>query len=378
MLFNILQDDGRSVEGWVVPNHPDRTPRIRVGTGDENAASIVLDASRFRDDVRKSGIHETGLCGFLVDESNAGKLAAMPDLRIHELETGVLIYRRPALAANYIKGRHFRLETSLIARTKLDAVLQPHFHMNYAAIERLDADTIRAVLGIPYTYSLSASGRVPLPLLDDMLSLKKFKTSVLIGDPFREVLARVLVIQKGEDETRRLDSFAPAKVIERIQSAIRGIPHRNLIALDEALQSLDPEAMHFLADPLTRLLTSNEPGKALHRDAANEAMLRLSRVDAIGLETDPGEYFEVMGAIFAHSIRPNAAMGKGPDPELSEQLRPLASFRRLCRFDGPIYDALLDSVSRLPEHEDGEDAPPPLLTFGADRNQAPARNRSTR
>ena len=90
----------------------------------------------------------------------------------------------------------------------------------------------------------------------------------------------------------------------------------------------------------------------------------------IGLDSDPGEYFELVGAVFSSAIKLNAAVGKGPEPALSEQLRALPSFRRLARFDGPLYDMLVETLAALPEAEEASDTPPPLLTFSSGRQGA--------
>ena len=63
------------------------------------------------------------------------------------------------------------------------------------------------MLAIPYTLSLNASGRVPMHTIDDVLRQRGFKTSVLIGDPFREIFARILLIQKGDLPLNKLQLF---------------------------------------------------------------------------------------------------------------------------------------------------------------------------
>ncbi len=367
MLFNVEYDNGRSIGGWLVPDRPDAVPRVRVFFEEGQSASVVVTATVPRDDIKRYGIHATGQCGFVIDETTIANIETAHGLCVADFDTGLIIYRRAPSSASFIEGRHFRLETSLISRNRVDAALQPYFHMNYAGLEQYSAQTAGALLGISYTLSLNASGRIPLPAIDNILRQHKFKVSALIGDPFCEILARVLIIQKGGNEQRRLEGLAPDKVLMRIHSALQDVPGRDLQALDRAIQSLDPEAMHYLSDPLTRLLSDCQPGQAPHRQAAQEALLRLSKVDVIGIESDPGEYFELLGAVLGRPIRLNVAMGKGPDPALSEQLRELPAFRRLTRFDGPLYDALLESVASLPDTDDADDVPPPLLTFGSDR-----------
>ncbi len=368
MLFNVEFDDARRIGAWLVPDRPDVVPRIRVFVGEGQAASIIVSANQIREDVKAAGIHDTGICGFLIDDSVVPNIETARGLSIRDFDTGLLLYSRGG-GKQFISGRHFRLETRLLPRNRVDGALQPYFHMNYPGIEQLPAQTARSVLAIPYTLSLNASGRVPMHTIDDVLRQRGFKTSVLIGDPFREIFARILLIQKGDDAARIKD-LAPHNVLERIHAALRQVQGRDLAAVDDALKQLDPEAMNYLSDPLTRQLVEASPGQALPRVAAQEAALRLADFDVIGLDTDPGEYFELVGAVFSSAIKLNAAVGKGPEPALSEQLRALPSFRRLARFDGPLYDMLVETQAALPEAEEASDTPPPLLTFSSGRQGA--------
>lgn len=361
MLFNVEFDDARTIGAWLVPDRPDVVPRVRVFVGEGQAASIVVSANQLREEVRAAGVHESGLCGFLIDESVVPNIETARGLSIRDFETGLLLYKRSG-GRQFITGRHFRLETRLLPRSRVDAALQPYFHMNYSGLEQLPAQTARSVLSIPYTLSLSASGRVPIHAIDDVLGHMGFKTSILVSDPYREIFARILLIQKAE-EGARVDDLAPRGVLDRIQTALRHIQGRDLAAVDEALRQLDPEAVAYLSDPLTRQLVDSSPGQPLPRGAAQEAALRLAEFDVLGLDTDPGEYFELIGAVFNSAIKLNAAIGKSPDPALSEQLRALPSFRRLARFDGPLYDMLVETVAALPEPEEADDIPPPMLTF---------------
>lgn len=367
MLFNIDRDDGHRVIAWLVPDRPDEVPRLRVSLSDCHSPSVVVAANHQRDDLKLAGLHESGMCGFVIDASIVPNIEALPQLAIRELETDILIYRRGGALGRYVAGLHFRLETSILPRARLDRLLASHFLMSFPNLELYPAQTVRSVLGIKYSTSTTASGRVPLFAVSDLLQQQHYRISALLGDPYREILARVLLIKQAADDEPKLSSIAPRPVLARIRSSLRTIDGRDLEAIDKSLRKLDREALHYLSDPLTRQLVEATPGQSLPRAAAQEAMRQLSRLDAIGVESDPGEYIDLLGALFGTVFGLNGDLGTGPESENSAQLRNLPSFRQLARFDGPLFDTLVDAIAELPEPAEQDSGAPPLISFAARR-----------
>lgn len=370
MLFNIDQDDGKRIVAWLVPDRPNAVPSLRVFPTDRQSASVVVTANLQRDDLMAGGLHENGMCGFVIDASIIPNIESAGQLAIRELETDILIYRRGYVPGRYVEGRHFRLETSILPRTRVDNTLEPHFILSHSNLEVHSEQTARSILGIAYSPSTTASGRVPLYAVNDVLQRRGYRVSVLLGDPYREILARVLLIHQAGEGEDKISSLAPPAVLARIKAALSDVEGRDLVAIDKALRKLDREALHYLSDPLTRQLVEATPGQSLPREAAQEALRQLARIDAIGLETDPGEYFDLIGALFGTVLNLSANLGSGPDPAVSEQLRALPSFSRLARFDGPLFDTLVEAIAALPEpvepaEQDGAAAP--LLSLGARR-----------
>ena len=363
MIFNIERDDAHKIIGWLVTDRPDEVPRLKVYLKPDTEP-LVMQAEFVRDDIKATGVHETGQCGFVIDETMVPDIRTSRTLVVCEHDTGTVLYKRGHRPGQHIEGRHFRLETRILPRRWIDSALQPYFHMFYPEFERYSAQTGKVLLAMPYTLSLMASGRVPLFAIEDVLRQKKFKTSVLIGDPYNEILARVALVLKGEDSEVELTRIAPPAILSRIREALHDVTERNVEAIDAALGRLDGETLNHLSDPLTRQLVDVEAGQALPRDALQEGMQRLAKVDAIGLDRDPGEYIELIGALFGKTLALNTPAGKAPDPALAERLRALPTFRRLTRFDGPLYDTLIESMNSLPEFDDAANGPAPMLSFG--------------
>src|SRR5580700_458045 len=132
MLFSIDEDVGGRLEGWVMPDNPAVTPRIIVHLNSEN--HVVIEAFVFRPLLKQNGLHNTGICGFVLDENNCRGLTAAGKLEIYDADNHLLIYRRKP-SAGLIDKKFFRLEPQLFRSVALDDALLPHFHMAYPALE---------------------------------------------------------------------------------------------------------------------------------------------------------------------------------------------------------------------------------------------------
>ena len=66
MQFNIDEDRGDYLSGWLLPDNPSREPRI-VAVADQKRATIA--PSLVHSNMVDSGLHDTGLCGFELHEA---------------------------------------------------------------------------------------------------------------------------------------------------------------------------------------------------------------------------------------------------------------------------------------------------------------------
>ncbi len=131
MLFSIDEDVGERVVGWVMPDNPAVTPRIVVHLAPDN--HVVVDAFVYRPLLKQRGLHNTGICGFALDENNCRGLTNADKLEIYDGDNHLLIYRRRP-SAGLIDKKFFRLEPQLFRSVAVDALFQPQFHMSYPAL----------------------------------------------------------------------------------------------------------------------------------------------------------------------------------------------------------------------------------------------------
>src|ERR1700721_2840195 len=92
MLFSIEADYGGVVSGYVVPDGFVGSPNIVVRHAGQDV--LVRPADELRIALVAAGRHQTGACGYTINEQAAPGLGAMPDLEIYEVETKTLLYRR--------------------------------------------------------------------------------------------------------------------------------------------------------------------------------------------------------------------------------------------------------------------------------------------
>src|SRR5450755_4005031 len=184
MLFNIDEDAGGRLEGWVMPDNPAVTPRVIVRLDYQN--HVVIEAFVFRPLLKEQGLHNTGVCGFVLDENNCRGLTGASKLEIYDADNNLLIYRRRP-TAGLIDKKFFRLEPQLFRSVALDELFMPRFHMTYPALDLVSEETIRSILSMPFTPSIYAAGRVFWRVWEPLLRDRGYMVGVLLRDPYHEL-----------------------------------------------------------------------------------------------------------------------------------------------------------------------------------------------
>lgn len=362
MHFNIEKDIGSCIQLWLVPDNPSTRPRIRVSAGMK--LQTVVEARELKEGLKSSGVHETGVCGFNLTEANVPGLSSAHHLAIHDFDSGLLLYQRTGGAA-YVTGRLFRLETRIVSHSHLDKGLGDSFLMSYPRLERLPIETIRSILQISYAGSIFASGRLPFGAVQGVLRKMRFKTAIMLVDPFRELFARIALVLDRATPDAAVAGLVPPAVRLRIAKAFDSVEIRDLDSVGATLLRLDPELQSYLADPLTRQLVDSDPGQALSLEDARSALRTISEFDAIGVESDPGSFFETVFAALGEIPAINIPFGSGPDSTLSDRLRNQAGFRRLTRLDAAIFGAVSDELAALPDEDGAAENVVPMISFAS-------------
>lgn len=337
MLFNIDSDHGSRIEGWIMPDNPSVTPTVQVVIDGEAVATVK--AQILRPLLREQGLHETGVCGFLLDGRNITGLAVADDIEIYDSDTNVRIYRRRPLTAK-IEAKLFRLETQVLRNAVFNEALEPLFHMAFTKLEALPEETAKSILGLPFTASNYVTGRVHFRVFDALLRDRGFKPCVVLRDPLEELAEQLLLLR-----------WASA----RPKQALKGVLHESMLGLVEMidpnmstevgqleswLMRLSARARHPLTDPLTRLLTCLSPDDRAVPHAAADALDSLADFAAVGFRADiEGFSLHLEAALDSELPRWTLPETASRVVELAAQLGRLEIVRQMLATDLEVYAA---------------------------------------
>lgn len=266
-----------------MPDNPSVTPQILVVISGEAIATI--QANVLRPLLREQGLHDTGVCGFIVDTKNCPTLAGGDDLEIFDADTNVRIYRRRPETAD-IDAKVFRLEGQLLRNAVLNEAMEPHFHMAFTRLDSVPEETAKSIIGIPFSPSIYVTGRVYYRAFEPLLRDRGFQTCISLRDPLEELAEQLLLLQWAATRPR---------------STLKGVLHEAYLDIVELMEpdvtsssgqmeawllGLPPRARATLTDPMTRLLTCLSSEDRLAPQALADALDTLAECSAVGFRSD--------------------------------------------------------------------------------------------
>jgi hypothetical protein len=345
MLFSIDEDIGNRITGWVMPNNPAATPSVIVHLDADN--HVVIEASMYRPALKQRGLHNTGVCGFLLDEGNCRGLTASSNLEIHDAGTSLLLYRRRP-DEGLVNKRFFRLEPQLFRSVAVDDALAPHFQMAYSALELQSEETIRAIIGIPFSASVYASGRIFWRFWEPILRDRGYMVGTLLRDPFYELAERLLILKlaSSAEGDRIADAVGP--VVEVAAAHLRKVDLRDISAIEAALASPPPELRSIVYNPLTLLLTARNAFDPPDTPTTAIALESLADMDAVGLRQDTESFFEQISAVLevSESLSAETVPTNATVVQWADLLRERPAMRQLIEMDLVVYQTAVDIIER--------------------------------
>lgn len=318
MQFNIDEDRGDYISGWVLPDNPSLEPRV-IARADGRQAIVAptLTHSNMVD----AGLHETGLCGFEVREEALPGLASARNVTLTDEDTGLLLYTRRGPQA-YAEAKLFTFDCRTADHSVCAASLAQAFHMAYPAADHIPPETRKCCIDIRFTTSLFIGGPVQVKAIEPFLRGKGFRLTALLADP-AELLFATLMPPAAAAE---LD--AP----RRLAARLAGLTDRQRAQL---------------SDPLTRQLTTLYREDALERDAVAQALDTLSDFDAVGIEAGLPDFMALVAAVCEAEPRLFGHAAYRPPLQLAAALRREAAVQDLIGRDLEIYDAVADALAAV-------------------------------
>ncbi|MGO9006990.1 MAG: hypothetical protein ACLQIQ_08405 [Beijerinckiaceae bacterium] len=287
MLFNIEQDFGERVIGYVVPDGYSGVPTIRVCNKGEELYTFA--ANEKREALVHAGRHETGQCGFSIDTSVLPDLRDLGDLELFDAETDILIYRRPR--PHNIKKKLLRLETHLFPLWTLDNAIAPQFQYFAKGIESFGRETVTQLFLLNRVESVYLSGKILYKNYGYFIE-SGFQTLMMLQDPYEELAERLLVLSKIRQVGAAHLGMRESVALEPAMDFAEALPTQDEKGLRRALRQMPENVTALLANPLVRQLTTASPDEMPGGGAVAAGLDILANSALVGLRREPGKFLQ--------------------------------------------------------------------------------------
>lgn len=297
MYFRVLADQGALIAGYVVPDGFSGHCNIVIRSGGRDV--VARPANELRRDLSgliDVGRHETGACGFTIDEGIAPGLREMEDLEIYEVESQTLLYRRRR--PHHLVKRILRLESHLYPLWRLDAALNSRFQYSINRIDSLGLETTTQVL-LPYDVeSVFASGRILYNSYRNYIETN-FQVIYIMHHPLEELAERLIMLSQirasGNDVLSMRDNLSLRAALDFAQS----LSFHDEKVFARQLRNIPNEVARVFVNPVTRQLTTSTPDEMPGKRAVSSALNILASFALVGLRRAPRPTLDAL-AEFVH------------------------------------------------------------------------------
>lgn len=333
MFFNIDQDQGDAINGWLALDNPSEIARIEVVV---NGQATEMAADALREDVRDIGVHNTGHVGFTVNASSVSSLAADDDVQIYEKDSGLLVYGR-FLPDRHIGAKLMLFDASTMPQAQLSGAISRHFAMNYLMSERLSFETMLVIVNNHMAVSQFIYGRSSYLRYSNYLDEKKYIRAALLRDPFEELAEKLLFCQYVSRSEKLSRIWALFSGLEPVIEMIRDLSLNDRKGLVSAFRGATPEQKLALTSPMTRMLGCLPEDVPVRQHVAT-ALDGLAAMDVVGVRSQFGRFRDLMKGIVGYDlIDTDRFRSFDETPGLAESLRQIGAVEDLLDADVTLY-----------------------------------------
>jgi hypothetical protein len=341
MLFSVEVDQGDRISGYLVPDSYSDSTSLRISEGGQELA--VFPCQDVHNALVVAGRHATGRCAFTIDQKTLPDLCQRLALELHEIETGLLIYRRRA-PAEVTQKRIFRLETHLMPLWRLDDSLQHRFQFFHKSIERHGQETSAQLFLLRHASSQYLSGAVTFRAYEQYID-EGFTCIAMLREPFYELAERLLVLKHAQ-KAQQLDLFGERELMGlapaiEFATAIENDEKR----LRRLFATMSKTAIARLGNPVTRLLAARNSHEVPTRGAVVAALRALASFTVIGLREHQELFLDQLAEIIgveAATLPLTPEFSKTLD--LAETLRRVPEAEILIEQDLQIYHHVRSAI----------------------------------
>jgi hypothetical protein len=342
MLFNLEADMGDRLIGYVVPDGFSGVPAISVYVKGEEL--LVFQANEVRHALVAAGRHETGTCGFTLDTTLLPGLPELEDIELFDVESGLLIYRRPQ--KDIIRKKILRLETHFFPLWRFDSFLRDRFQYFAKGVEQLGRETVTQLFLLNQVESTFVSGRILYKNYAHFIE-SGFQTTIILHDPYEELAERLLVLSKirqlGTDHLGMRDSMNMRAAIDFAQT----LPFNDEKALFRAIRNMRAEVAASLTNPVTRQLTTATPDEMPSGGAVALALDLLASFALVGLRHQPERFMSGFAELLEIDRAAMPAIPRlAPVAPLAKQLKELPEVEILLEKDLELHHYVVEAFKK--------------------------------
>lgn len=341
MLFEIEEDHGSRISGYIVPDSFTQPTRIRFVDGE--TCLLEFEANSTRPALVSAGRHGTGQCGFTITDKEIPGLADIRGLEIQEAETRFTVFRRYRPEA-HISMRLLRLETCHVPTGGLDRQLAPHFQIAHTMLDRHGRETVTQAFMVKSCESHYVSARFPYREFEFSID-DTFKRFCVLRDPYVE-LAHTIFALTTDNAAGSVFGLREQLSLEDCMTYFSDVDLGSESSLRSALATMPGNVEGELSNQLTRLLaarTADESSRSTHLAAALET---LSLFDIVGLHEQPETYFEPLQELTARGITAEVDTPPEEVHQLAGILRKLPVAQGLLDMDLEVYETVRDALAQ--------------------------------
>jgi hypothetical protein len=259
----------------------------------------VLSANQVRESLVVANRHDTGQCGFAITMQDLPNLREMTDLEIFDVDTGLLIYRRPQ--PGDVQKKILRLEFGLFPLWQMDQALGTSFQYFSKGVENYGRETVTQLFLLDHVGSVYLSGRILYRNYAYYVEAG-FQTVMILQDPYHELAERLLVLSKinkfGGAHLGLRDNVGLKTTMDYAeQLAANGILTGDVKTLSQSLRRMPGEVAATLANPYLRQLTCATPDAMPTGAAVASALDMLASFSVVGLRHDSDNFLDTVAEL---------------------------------------------------------------------------------
>ena len=301
MLFNVDFDDGVTIAGWVAPDNPSETTRVRIVIPGRD--EIEIEAGNLRQDVVDATFHSTGYVGFAIDSSVIPDIQFLDDIEVVEAKTRLSIYRR-LRTGDQLERKVMFFDSTVLQRRDAIRNIKSSFTLSYFNSERLGLETMTGILNNTTNKSVFVSGRLSYLRYRHLIESNNYLCVALLRDPLEELAERLLLLKLMARSATPDILLTFITGLDPLIEFARDLPLNDPKGLPKAFRNMDEAQRQAIISPMVRMFGCNV-GELPRPADTGAALDNIASMDVVGTYSRLGTFRALLSAslgadIFGH------------------------------------------------------------------------------